>query len=133
MSLAGSVRLVPLERLSALVVIAAQAKSLGRIEAWIDRLDKPGEGEGEQVYVYEVQHGRASDLASVLGELFDIRSTSIGEDALLAPGLKPIELSSTRPLPLDQAMTSRTLPMNAGSIKGWASGVPRRALSAPSP
>ena len=51
-ALAGSVRLVPLERLSALVVIAAQAKSLGRIETWIDRLDKPGEGEGEQVYVY---------------------------------------------------------------------------------
>ena len=95
--LAGAVRLVPLERLSALVVIAAQAESLGRIETWIDRLDKPGDGEGEQVYVYEVQHGRASDLASVLGELFDIRSTSIGEDALLAPGLEPIELSSASP------------------------------------
>ncbi|MGI9499754.1 MAG: secretin N-terminal domain-containing protein, partial [Geminicoccaceae bacterium] len=95
--LVGGVRLVPLERLSALVVIANKAESLGRIETWIDRLDKPGEGEGEQVYVYEVQHGRASDLASVLGELFDIRSTSIGEDALLAPGLEPIELSSTPP------------------------------------
>ncbi|MGI9510538.1 MAG: type II secretion system secretin GspD [Geminicoccaceae bacterium] len=92
--LAGGVRLVPLDRLSALVVIASKADSLKRIQAWIDRLDKPGEGQGDQVYVYEVQHGRAADLASVLGELFDIRSTSIGEDALLAPDLEPIELSS---------------------------------------
>ncbi len=92
--LAGGVRLVPLERLSALVVIASKAESLKRVQTWIDRLDKPGEGQGDQVYVYEVQHGRAADLAAVLGELFDIRSTSVGEDNLLAPGLEPIELGS---------------------------------------
>ncbi|MGH1482986.1 MAG: type II secretion system secretin GspD [Geminicoccales bacterium] len=92
--LAGGVRLVPLERLSALVVIASEAKSLKRIQTWIERLDQPGEGQGDQVYVYEVQHARAADLATVLGELFDIKSTSIGEDQLLAPGLEPIELSA---------------------------------------
>ncbi|MGI9435569.1 MAG: secretin N-terminal domain-containing protein, partial [Geminicoccaceae bacterium] len=95
--LAGGLRLVPLDRLSALMVIATQVKSLRRIETWIDRLDKHGDGEGDQVYVYEVQNGRAADLASVLGELFDIRSTSFGEESLLAPGLEPIELRSSLP------------------------------------
>ena len=93
-SLGGGVRLVPLDRLRALIVIATRAESLRRMEAWIERLDKPGKGEGDQVYVYAVQNGRAADLASVLGELFDIKSTSIGEDVLLAPGLEPVALSS---------------------------------------
>ena len=94
-SLEGGVRLVPVERLRALIVISTQAQSLGRVEKWIERLDKAGEGQGKQVYVYEVQNSRATDLASVLGELFNIKSTSVGEDALLAPGLEPITLSSS--------------------------------------
>ena len=96
-SLKGGIRLVPLERLRALIVIATRAENLRRIEDWIKRLDKPGQGQGDQVYVYEVQNGRATDLASVLGELFDIQSTSVGEHALLAPGLEPIALSSSSP------------------------------------
>lgn len=94
-ALGGGLRLVPLERLRALIVIATDVANLRRVEGWIDRLDKPGKGEGDQVYVYEVQNGRASDLASVLGELFDIRSSSIGEDLLVAPGLEPIALGSS--------------------------------------
>ena len=91
---AGGVRLVPIDRLSALIVISAEAGSLDRVESWIKRLDKKGEGEGDQVYVYEVQNGRASDLASVLGELFDIRSTSVGAESPLAPGFEPVSLGS---------------------------------------
>ncbi len=92
---ARGIRLVPLDRLSALMVIASQPDSLDRVEAWIKRLDKQGDGEGEQVYVYAVQNGRASDLASVLGALFDIESSAVGSDTLLAPGLEPIELRSS--------------------------------------
>lgn len=94
-TLSGGVRLVALDRLSALIVIAAHPDGLKRVATWIKRLDKQGEGEGEQVYVYEVQHGRASDLASVLGALFDIESTSFGEESLLAPGLEPVALASS--------------------------------------
>ncbi|MGI9418813.1 MAG: type II secretion system secretin GspD [Geminicoccaceae bacterium] len=97
--ISGGVRLVPIDRLRALIVIANQADNLDRIETWIKRLDKKGEGEGEQVYVYEVQNGRAGDLASVLGELFDIKSTSVGAESLLAPGLEPVSLGSSLPSP----------------------------------
>ncbi|MGI9451751.1 MAG: type II secretion system secretin GspD, partial [Geminicoccaceae bacterium] len=93
----GGLRLVPLDRLSALLVITAQPDYLDRAARWIERLDQEGEGEGEQVFVYAVQNGRASDLASVLGELFDIRSSVVGEPSLLAPGLEPVELGSSLP------------------------------------
>ena len=93
----GGLRLVPIDRLSALLVITAQPDYLDRAARWIERLDREGEGEGEQVFVYAVQNGRASDLASVLGELFDIRSSVVGEPSLLAPGLEPVELGSSLP------------------------------------
>ncbi|MEZ5932003.1 MAG: type II secretion system secretin GspD [Alphaproteobacteria bacterium] len=89
------VRFVPIDRLSALLVIAQDPALLQRAETWIGRLDKVGEGDEDQIYVYPVQNGRAADLASVLGELFDIRSTAIGADPLLAPGLEPVELRSS--------------------------------------
>lgn len=92
---AGAVRFIPIDRLNALLAITPQADYLTRVERWIKRLDKAGDGEGEQVYVYAVQNGRASDLASVLGELFDIRSTSVGEASLLAPGAERAELRSS--------------------------------------
>lgn len=89
------VRFVPIERLNAVMVIAKDPAFLQRAQSWIDRLDKIGEGDEEQIYVYPVQNGRAGDLAAVLGELFDIRSTAVGPDPLLAPGLEPVELQSS--------------------------------------
>ncbi|MEM9440428.1 MAG: type II secretion system secretin GspD [Pseudomonadota bacterium] len=93
-TLSGGVRLVPIDRLSALIVISSHPDSLKRVATWIDRLDKEGQGDGVQVYVYEVQNARATDLASVLGELFDIQSTSFGGESLLAPGLEPVSLGA---------------------------------------
>ena len=88
-------RFVPVDRLNALLVIATEVRLLDRAEAWIKRLDRVGEGDELQIYVYPVQNGRAADLASVLGELFDIKSTAVGPDPLLAPGLEPIEFGSS--------------------------------------
>ena len=88
-------RFLPIERLSAVLVIAKDPALLRRAQSWIGRLDKIGEGDEEQIYVYPVQNGRAADLAAVLGELFDIRSSVIGPDPLLAPGLEAAELQSS--------------------------------------
>jgi len=93
--LAGVVRFVPIQRLNAVLVISPQASYVTRAETWIRRLDQGGEGDEPRVYVYPVQNGRASDLADVLSQLFDVQSTTVGAGDLLAPGLDPVDLRSS--------------------------------------
>ncbi len=90
--LGGLVRLVPVQRLNALMVISSQPRYLREVQKWLARLDVPGEGEGRRLYVFRVQNGRAEDLAGILRELFGLQ----GEDRRqaeqapeLAPGATP--------------------------------------------
>lgn len=94
--LAGVVRVVPIERLNAVLVVTSQPAYLDQAERWIQRLDRAGEGEEPQVYVYAVQNARATNLAEVLGEIFGARATTVGAPSLLTPGLEPTELRSTQ-------------------------------------
>lgn len=74
--IADLVQLVPLSRLNALLVISPQSKYLDGISVWVDRLDKTFEEEEVRLFVYNVQHGRAADLANVLGKVFQSPSAS---------------------------------------------------------
>jgi general secretion pathway protein D len=93
--LADVVRFVPIERLNAVLVISAQPAYLDRVRTWIERLDRIGEGEEPQTYVYRVQNGRAADLAGVLSETFGVTTATIGPSDLLAPGLEPVAVGSS--------------------------------------
>jgi general secretion pathway protein D len=93
--LGGVVRFLPIERLNAVLVISSQPDYLERAQTWIARLDRVGEGERPQVYVYPVQNGRAADLAGVLSETFGIEAATVGASDLLAPGLEPIGIGSS--------------------------------------
>jgi len=93
--LAGVVRFLPIERLNAVLVISSQPGYLDRAQSWIARLDRVGEGERPQVYVYPVQNGRAADLAGVLSETFGIEAATVGPSDLLAPGLEPVGIGSS--------------------------------------
>jgi general secretion pathway protein D len=64
----GVVRLVPIERLNAVLAISPQTRYLEQLQAWVTRLDRPGQGSDKRIFVYSVQHGRASDLASTLAK-----------------------------------------------------------------
>ncbi len=91
----GVVRFLPIERLGAVLVMTSQPAYLERAHAWIQRLDQAGEGGEPQVFVYSVQNGRAADLADVLGEIFNVKSTAVGPQDLLAPGLQPAAIGSS--------------------------------------
>lgn len=97
--LAGLVRFVPIERLNAVLVISPQPAYLDKVETWIDRLDRGGEGAGRRIFVYHVQNGRAEDLAKVLDSIFqsdgDGRQRQTGDG--LAPGLTPAVLTGASP------------------------------------
>lgn len=62
----GLVRLVPIERLNAVLAISPQLAYLQQLQQWAERLDQPGQGTNRRIFIYSVQNGRASDLASVL-------------------------------------------------------------------
>lgn len=60
------VRLIPLERMNAILAISAQGQYLERLRAWVERLDRANETTERRLFVYYVQNGRAVDLANVL-------------------------------------------------------------------
>jgi general secretion pathway protein D len=98
--LAGAIRVVPIERLNALLVVTPQAKYLEQARTWVERLDRPGAGGGGQrLYVYPVQNGKAENLAGLLNDAFSGKGTQTKAVSSpdLAPGAVPAEVKSAEP------------------------------------
>lgn len=71
-NLAGVVRVMPLERLNAVLISSLQPTYMGRVQGWVRRLDR-GVGATEQkMHVYMVQNGRAGPIAGMLQRLLGI-------------------------------------------------------------
>ena len=97
--ISGMVRMLPIERLNAIMVITPQKQYLSQVETWIKRLDRGGSQSGARLYVYDVRNVKAIDLADRLNEVFNGHSaaprqprTGRGE---VAPGLSGGVLSSS--------------------------------------
>ena len=74
--LAGILRIIPIERMNALLIITPQPEYLDEAKKWIERLDKAGtDGAGIRFYVYQVQNGRAERIAPLLQQAFTGRVT----------------------------------------------------------
>ena len=74
--LAGILRIVPIERMNALLVITPQPAYLDEVKKWIDRLDKTGgDGGGLQFYVFNLSNQRAERLGPLLQQAFTGRSS----------------------------------------------------------
>ena len=75
--IAGILRIVPLERMNALLVITPQPAYLDEVKKWIDRLDKTGGGDGGglQFYVYNLSNQRAEKLGPLLQQAFTGRAS----------------------------------------------------------
>jgi len=80
-----ALRLIPIERLNAILVITAQPRYLDWARQQIATLDTGSEDGAERTYIYHVQYGRASDLADVLTRVFGGGSAT----AAARPAAKP--------------------------------------------
>lgn len=82
---AAGVRFLPIERMNAVLVIAADPELVTKAKDWVERLDR-GEGVAgqRQLYVYHLKNARAEDVADVLSGLFDVRLS--GEEGEFASG-----------------------------------------------
>lgn len=107
----GVVRMVPIERLNAVLVVTPQPSYLDHLQQWITNLDQPGDQGVPSVHVYKVKNGKASDLADVLSSLFGGEKSKRKEQPPeTAPGYSPLELQSMggTPAPAGGAGSAQT-------------------------
>ncbi|MCU0755501.1 MAG: type II secretion system secretin GspD [Xanthomonadales bacterium] len=103
--IAGMLRLLPIERLNALLVITPRKHYLAEAERWIQRFDRAGAEGRAQLYVYPVRNVRALDLADRLKEIFTGQSMPRRERSdrgRLARGLSGTQLASAGDAPVDE-------------------------------
>ncbi|MCK5275599.1 MAG: type II secretion system secretin GspD, partial [Alphaproteobacteria bacterium] len=124
----GLVRLVPVERLNAVLAVSRQHRYIQQVRQWVERLDKPGgggSGGDQQLYIYFVQNGKAGNLADVLNDVFANQgrqriSAARQEPGGLAPGLEPVEIGDAQAQP-------------AGDVQGEQQAQPQPAPPAATP
>ncbi len=111
--LAGIVRVIPIERMNALLVVTTQARYLEMAKNWLERIDQAGgTSGGTRLYVYQVRNGKAENLAQLIGDLFSTRRTTTTAPSL-APGARPTEIRSApfgQNQPTPQTTTSTVTP-----------------------
>lgn len=67
---ASQLTVVPIERLNSLIILSSSSQLLSSVREWIERLDKKTSGEGSSIHIYYVQNDKASNLKSILEQVF---------------------------------------------------------------
>ena len=99
-----AIRIVPVARMSALMVITRSGRYLDEARAWIARLDRVQDLTARRVYVYNLQYAKATQIGEKLQGLLtnlDIKFKSAaaqGADTGLAPAAPGFE-GPAKPLP----------------------------------
>lgn len=91
--LSSIVRVMPMERLSSLLVVSPRAHYLDQVGNWIGRLDiEPDARFEKRLYVYPVQNTTAARLAGLLNRIYSgagAGADSAGDSGAVAPGMQP--------------------------------------------
>ncbi len=78
--IAELVELMPIPRLSSILVVSPQPDYLRQVQQWITRLDRREVGAGRKIYFYELQNAKAEDIAETLNSVLGFESTNTAED-----------------------------------------------------
>lgn len=89
----NAIKVVPLERLNGVVVIANSQEKVRRALVWVGRLDKAS-AKDTNYFVYAVQNGNAEDMAKILVSTFVDKSDAPGLAAEVAPDQPTVQLST---------------------------------------
>lgn len=95
--LGSVVRFVGIQRLNAILVVTPRSHYLDKAREWIERFDVPYRtAEEPRLFVYPVQNGNATHLASLLSAVFGGTGPAAPApvDPGVAPGLQPAALRS---------------------------------------
>jgi general secretion pathway protein D len=105
-------RVLPVERLNAVLAVADSSSDLRELANWITRLDRADLGQTANIFVYYLRSGTASDMAETLSAVFGAApgaSTARRPD-IVAPGLSAAEIGVTRAVSDPVADVARGLP-----------------------
>ncbi len=129
--LAGIVRVMPIERVNGVLVITHRPEHIDAIQALIREFDWGLEGAaGRRLFVYELENGKAENIANVLQQIFgqkELEESSSGELAVPGAASSVFRRAETisRPPPLPgQATSVRRVPSTGlrGTDEGGATG-----------
>jgi len=107
--LAGIVRLLPIERLNAVLVITHRPDHIASVRALIEQFDLGVEGSGgRRLFVYEVENGKAENIAASLQQIFgtgEVADEATRQGGLPADSVFRSATSISRPVPQPGAST----------------------------
>lgn len=133
-SLAGVVRVIPLERANAVLVASAQPRYLDAARRFFRLAGRAEDATARTWHVYYVKNGRSADLEPILRRAFAPRSAAAApaEAPITAPGAQPVVMG-----PGAQAQTgalggagARMGSAAAGGLAGPAATTPMRSTAA---
>ncbi|MDR3569228.1 MAG: type II secretion system secretin GspD [Syntrophobacteraceae bacterium] len=84
-AIGSSLALLPLENFGGVLIMARSPELLATAEQWIKAMDAQGLGNQEQIYVYFVQNGMATDIAQILSEVLGIGGGQAGKGQKIVP------------------------------------------------
>ncbi|HEX6137167.1 MAG TPA: type II secretion system secretin GspD [Casimicrobiaceae bacterium] len=136
----GILRIIPIERMNALLVISPNPEYIDQAKKWIERLDA-GSGEGVRFYVYNLQNQRAERVGPLLQQAFSgrVTQTPTPSQPTVAPGtpagtiVSPPTFQQQPTIPPNQPIVPPAAAAAAGAIaaaravtgEGAAGGVVR--------
>lgn len=127
-ALAGTVRIIPVERVNAVLVMSSQRAYIERARTLVAELDRIGTGTGRSLHVYFVQNGQAADLQPVLQRAFGSGGGSIAEAGNASPSLLP---PTAEPVQINQLpAASNGLTAGGGRLGGGQSPQSRATFAA---
>jgi general secretion pathway protein D len=84
----GALRILPIERINAVMVVTPRAAYLDEVRYWIEQFDRPNLNSAEpQLFVYKVQNGSADHLAELLNGIYGEQTQAFSGASGVAPGL----------------------------------------------
>ena len=95
----GALRVMPIERINAVMVVTPRAAYLDEVRYWIEQFDRPNLNSAEpQLFVYKIKNGSSSHLAELLNGIYGggvIQQPGATGATGIAPGLTGVAGSNT--------------------------------------
>lgn len=81
---AARFKLIPVKSINALLFVTSQPNLGDLLKNWIKELDQPATAEAEKVFVYNLNHASAENIASILRELYSEKGGTAATESTAA-------------------------------------------------